>query len=166
MKSSLAAILAGALDGETVERDHQAWFREMFAPSVQAGVLPPAVLAGYRSAPVYIRGSRHVPPPSQAVLDCMEALFTSLKTEEHAGVRSVLGHFLFVSIHPYPDGNGRIARFIMNTMLVSGGYPWTVVRLARRQQYMDALERASVDHDIAPFATFVLDEMEAGPDAR
>ncbi|WP_317503891.1 Fic family protein [Idiomarina sp. HP20-50] len=37
-----------------------------------------------------------------------------------------------VYIHPYFDGNGRIGRFIMNLMLASGGYPWTVVPVERR----------------------------------
>ncbi|WP_366635422.1 Fic family protein [Aquisalimonas sp.] len=41
-------------------------------------------------------------------------------------MRAVLGHWLFGSIHPYPDGNGRMGRFTMNAMLASGGYPWTV----------------------------------------
>ena len=35
-------------------------------------------------------------------------------------------------LHPYPDGNGRIARFLMNAMLASGGYPWTVIRVEDR----------------------------------
>jgi Fic family protein len=40
-------------------------------------------------------------------------------------VRAVLGRWLFDYIHPYMDGNGRMARFLMNTMLASGGYPWS-----------------------------------------
>jgi Fic family protein len=42
-------------------------------------------------------------------------------------VRVVLGHFVFVYIHPYIDGNGRMGRFLMNLMLASGGYPWAVI---------------------------------------
>jgi hypothetical protein len=38
-----------------------------------------------------------------------------------AGVRVVLGHFIFVYIHPYMDGNGRMGRFLMNVMLAGGG---------------------------------------------
>ena len=36
-------------------------------------------------------------------------------------VRAVLGHFFFVYIHPYMDGNGRMGRFVLNAMLASGG---------------------------------------------
>jgi Fic family protein len=67
-------------------------------------------------------------------------------------VRVVLGHFFFVNIHPYIDGNGRMGRFLMNAMLASGGYPWTVVPLAQRSRYMSALETASMGRDIRPFA--------------
>jgi len=70
-------------------------------------------------------------------------------------VRVVLGHFLLVYIHPYMDGNGRIGRFLMNVMLASGGYPWTVIPVGDRNAYMSALERASVGEDIVPFADFV-----------
>lgn len=65
-----------------------------------------------------------------------------------------------VYIHPYMDGNGRIARFLMNMMLVSSGYPWTVISTDRRSEYMMSLEAASVDHNIAPFAEFIASQMQ------
>ena len=57
------------------------------------------------------------------------------------------------------DGNGRIGRFIMNSLFASGGYPWTIITVAHREQYMKALEKASVDQNIELFAKFVLMEM-------
>ena len=67
----------------------------------------------------------------------------------------VLGHFAFVYIHPFPDGNGRTARFLMNLMLASGGFPWTVIPVDQRDKYMRALESASVGQDIIPFTEFL-----------
>ncbi|MDE3253852.1 MAG: Fic family protein, partial [Bacteroidota bacterium] len=78
-----------------------------------------------------------------------------LAEEKVASVRAVLGHFIFVYIHPYMDGNGRMARFLMNLMLASGGFPWTVIPVQERDAYMDALEKASTNQDIAPFAAFI-----------
>ena len=49
----------------------------------------------------------------------------------------------------------RIGRFPMNVMLASGGYPWTIVPVDRRNDYISALESASVGQGIAPFATFL-----------
>ena len=81
-------------------------------------------------------------------------------------MRAVLGHHLFVFIHPYFDGNGRIGRFMANALLASGGYPWTVVRVSRRQQYMAAPEEASVRGDILPLTRFIAEEMGAEPVPR
>ena len=112
-------------------------------------------LAGYRRDPVYIRESKHVPLNREAVLDAMPAFFDLLCDETDPAVRMVLGHFVFVYIHPYMDGNGRMGRFLMNLMMAAGGYRWTVIPVTERKAYMAALEKASVGEDIAPFADFL-----------
>ena len=91
----------------------------------------------------------------------MPMLFELLANETEPAVRVVLGHFVFVYIHPYMDGNGRMGRFLMNVMLASGGYPWTIIPLERRNDYMTALEAASVRQDIRPFARFIGGLLEA-----
>lgn len=159
--TSLREILGGQPAPVVVNRDLATWYRALFSPSVQAGLLPAYALAGYRNRPVFIRGSEHVPPPHEAVPELVETLFELLATEPSAGVQAVLGHFFFVYIHPYSDGNGRIGRFIMNILLASGGYPWAVIRVENRKTYMTALENASVRHDITDFTRFVLVEMAA-----
>ena len=162
VEASIAKILAGANAGLVAAQDHRTWYRELFAPSVTAGILKPQDLAGYRGHPVFIRHASHVPPPVEAVRDMMPVLFELLESEPQACVRAVLGHFLFVFIHPYPDGNGRMGRFLMNAMMASGGYPWTVIELARRSDYMAALEEASSRGNIRPFAAFVAYSMAGG----
>lgn len=92
----------------------------------------------------------------------MPELFRLINEEPDPRVRAVLGHFMFVFIHPYMDGNGRIGRFILNAMLASGGYPWTVVPLEKRGEYMSALEKASVSGDISDF-TRLIAELVARP---
>lgn len=81
-------------------------------------------------------------------------MFDLLEREPEASVRAVLGHWLFGYVHPYPDGSGRTARFLMNAMLASGGYPWMVIRVEDRTAYLTALDRALIDMDIVPFAKF------------
>jgi hypothetical protein len=152
VKDTVSRVLQGTNAGEVAQADHGTWYREMFGPSVAAGILKPADLAGYRSGPVFIRQSMHVPPRSEAVRELMPAFFDLLREEREASVRVVLGHFFFVNVHPYFDGSGRMGRFLMNVMMASGGYPWTVVPLAQRTRYMTALEAASVGRDIRPFA--------------
>lgn len=111
---------------------------------------------------VYIQGSRHIPPPAHAITDLMEALFDLLAAEETPAVQAVLGHFVFVFIHPYSDGNGRMARFLMHALFARGGFPWTVIHLGSRERYMVALEEASINRNIVPFARCVREEMLGG----
>ena len=63
-----------------------------------------------------------------------------------------MGHFIFVFIHAYSDGNGRIARFLMNAMNAAAGFSWVVIPIERRSEYMESLIKASVGQDIAPFS--------------
>lgn len=155
VRESISKILDGKNSGIVTDEDHGDWYRELFAPSVTAGIIKASDLAGYRSHQVYISGSKHVPVNKDGVRDVMPALFELLKEEPEASVRAVLGHFIFVFIHPYMDGNGRMGRFLMNVMLASGGYPWTVIPVEERKRYMEALEKASTENNIKPFAEFL-----------
>jgi len=155
VKEDLVRIVKGENAGAVFRQGLARWYRALFAPSVRAGILEPADLAGYRNDQVYIRGALHVPPPKEAVRECMPVLFELLEAEPAPQVRAVLGHFLFVYIHPYMDGNGRLGRFLMNLMLASAGYVWTIVPVERRNEYMQALEQASSFGDVAPFAIFI-----------
>jgi hypothetical protein len=61
----------------------------------------------------------------------------------------------------------------MNVMLASAGYPWTVIRVDDRDEYLSTLETASVESDIKPFTDFLaervrwsMDSMEGEGDSR
>ena len=155
VKESIQKIIAGENPGALARTAHKDWYRELFQPTVAAGLIPASALAGYRNDAVYLRTSRYAPPRWEAVRDAMPELFDLLEKETEPGVRAVLGHWLFGYVHPYPDGNGRMARFLMNAMLASGGYPWTIVRVEDRDTYLKALDSASIDMDIKPFAKFI-----------
>jgi len=159
--ASVRKVLGGANPGEVADADHGDWYGEMFSPNVELGFVEAKDLAGYRSGQVYLSGALHVPLSPDAVRDAMPVFFELLSEETEASVRVVLGHFIFVYIHPYMDGNGRTGRFLMNLMLAAGGYPWTVIPVERRKDYMAALEAASSEQNIAPFADFLAGLVES-----
>jgi len=143
-----------------LHREFSKWYLALFSPAVTAGIIPAEQLAGFRNQAVYIRNARHIPPPHHAVRDCMETLFECLTNEEHPAVKAVLAHWLIGYIHPYIDGNGRIARFAMNALLVCYGYPWTIIHLKNRRTYLNALEKASIYGDIRDFGKLIVKEMQ------
>lgn len=136
------------------------WYTSLFSPCVAAGIIDESSLAGYRNRPVYIKLSRHVPPANEQLMDCMIALKECIAEEESYPVKAVLGHFFMGYIHPFVDGNGRTARFLMNYLFSVGGYEWVVIKQKNRNKYLTALESASIDKNIIPFANFILKEME------
>lgn len=155
VKTSVTKILEGENAGKVADSGHRAWYRELFAPSITIGLLKASDLAGYRNQQVYIKGSMHTPLNNDAVREAMPVLFELMENEPNAPVRAILGHFFFVYIHPYMDGNGRIARFLLNTQFISGGYDWMIIPLERREEYMAALEKASTKEDISAFVSFL-----------
>ena len=162
---ALKVDLAKALEsGEKIESTmfnlQSKLYQKMFLPSVQANILKPSDLIGYRDTAIYLKGSEHVPPPKEAVLDAMEKYFELLKEEDTVLSKAVLGHFIFGFIHPYVDGNGRISRFIMNSILVSNGLPWIIIKKDERARYMNALEQASNHDNILPFMEFVGEKVD------
>lgn len=155
VENSIKKVLAKQNPGKIFHQDHGKWYTALFSPSVTAKIITTSDLAGYRNHPVYIRNSMHVPPSFEAVRDLMPTLCDLLREEKEPAVRVVLGHFFFVYIHPYRDGNGRIARFLMNVMLAAGGYSWLVIPVETRAQYFAALEAASTQQNIKPFTQFL-----------
>ena len=130
----------------------------MFQPCITAGIIKASDLFGYRTGQVYIRGSKHTPLSPDAVRDAMPVLMELMEEEDNAIVRAILGHFFFVYIHPYMDGNGRTARFLMNVMLVTGGYSWRIVTVEERETYMSALEKASIEGDITDISKIIIQQ--------
>lgn len=159
VKADISRIVKGENPGRLVRATHRDWYRQLFEPCVSAGLVPAVALAGYRNDGVYLRTSRYVPPRWEVLRDAMPGLFDLLEKEPEPAVRAVLGHWLMGYLHPYPDGNGRLARFVMNAMLAAGGYPWMVIRVEDRAAYLAALDQASLDLNIAPFAQFLADRV-------
>jgi Fic family protein len=122
-----------------------------------------------RTVHVAISGSQHVPPPPADVAPLLHDLFDWYQTEGsrmHPVRCAAVFHHRFISIHPFTDGNGRTARLLMNLILMRNGYPPAIIKAdpARRTAYLDALEVASVQHDLLPFEVVVAQSVDESLD--
>ena len=131
------------------------YFR-LFKPSVDAGIIDRFDLVGFRNTKVYIRNSRYVPPSFEKVPDLMESFLYGIDRIKNPIIKSILAHYFFVTIHPYPDGNGRCGRLLMNYLLGASGYNWCTITKDKRERYFQTLQEGQINSDIIPFVDFIL----------
>ncbi len=120
---------------------------------ITQGILGPET-GRYRTVPVYIRNSMHVPANPVKVPDLMADFierFRERKVDEHPIRYAARAHIDLAGIHPFIDGNGRVSRMLVNLLLMRDGYPPALYTMTSRGEYMRTLEIAQYRGDIEPF---------------
>jgi Fic family protein len=124
----------------------------------------------YRSVKVEISGSQYQPPEAIAVPEAMEKFgqWLARKSGAEQGeqglgtidglLNAAVAHAWLVYIHPFADGNGRVARLLMNLMLMRHGYPIAIITKEDRLRYYDALEESQAS-DLSPFLALVAESV-------
>jgi Fic family protein len=108
-----------------------------------------------RTQNVRIAGVKKSPPDFSKVPKLMDDMIKNVvKMKAHQIIVAAYFHHKFVEIHPFSDGNGRVARLISNLLLMSSGYPPVVLRKEDRKKYYDYLKKADAGN-LGPFATFI-----------
>jgi Fic family protein len=79
------------------------------------------------------------------------------KNHIHPLILGSIFHFLFVSIHPFKDGNGREARLIHSFILLKSGYPIFAFDPERKFDYFNYLEKGR-ESDVIDFVRFIINE--------
>ena len=114
----------------------------------------------YRSVPVMILGSEHMPPQPFLLQKEMEEMMRFYNENREAMPPVQLAsemHQRLVYIHPFTDGNGRTSRLLMNLILLKHGYPIAILKgdAENRLKYYTALETASIEKDLTPFKNLI-----------
>jgi Fic family protein/DNA-binding Xre family transcriptional regulator len=116
----------------------------------------------YRSVPVLISGSKHVPPAPYLLDKLMEDYF--LFYEQNLGrlhpvILAAEMHERLVTIHPFIDGNGRTARLVMNLILWQNGFTTANIKGGKKSRlaYYNALEKVQLHQDATDFQELVVD---------
>jgi len=132
------------LTQETIQRLHEV---------VTKGLLLDA--GKYRTTTVRIVGSPTTPPDASKIVSLMETLLQKIQTEMgHPVCTAAFLHHEFVRIHPFIDGNGRVARLLTNLYLMQHGYPPIIVKKTDRKTYYQTLQQAD-QGDLSSFVRFL-----------
>ena len=125
--------------------------------------IEPGYAGRYRDVRVLITGSQYPVATPEKVQEEMDRLFEWVRTERdgyHPVEFAAQLHKRFVFIHPFKDGNGRVARLLMNLALIQDGYLPAVVPPILRGDYVSLLERAH--RDDGDFVEFIAErELES-----
>lgn len=124
---------------------------------IMKDILPHSEIGRYRKGEVRIAGSKHIPPPAYEVQPMMEEFVKTLNDnpDEYttAELATIMLHRL-VYIHPFYDGNGRIARLLANLVLIRRRYFPIIIQKTDRGKYLNHLEKAD-QGDYVPLVNFV-----------
>ena len=123
-------------------------------------ILMENILVGgvYRNVDVYISGAQHTPPSPNEMYRQVKDFYADLGWKAQALDPIALAawtHAEFVRIHPFPDGNVRTSRLLMNYQLLAQGFAPVSIAKENRLDYYNALEAYAVDGDLAPFTEMV-----------
>jgi len=121
----------------------------------------------YRNTPVSILGAEHKPPQAQEAYYLVKEFYNNL--EDYKGNSLELAAFThaeFVKIHPFPDGNGRTSRMMMNYQLVKNGFMPIYINNENKNEYFDALDEYAVKSDMEPFIKIIENNEELALNKR
>lgn len=115
----------------------------------------------YRNVDISIKGSNHTPPSYLKVYDRMKKYFDMINDANNDMYYNIaFAHLQLMKIHPFLDGNGRVARIVLNYELEKNGLKPIIISYAEKDHYFDLLEQFKVNKDINPFIGYIKEKQK------
>lgn len=113
----------------------------------------------YRNVDISLKGSNHTPPSHIKVYDRMKKYFNYCLEGPDDDLLKYIAycHLQLVKIHPFLDGNGRLARLVLNYYLLKYDFMPVIVTYEERHKYFKLLEEFKVNKNIDPFIIFLIE---------
>jgi len=121
-----------------VKKFHQLFYHRIDAESA----------GKYRKIKIFVTDAEHSFPNYDQVPQLMKKFILSiqeLRGKKHPVELAAIAHKDFVNIHPFVDGNGRVARLLMNLILLQEGYNIALISPVLRVQYLQAIKKSYRD---------------------
>jgi Fic family protein len=117
----------------------------------------------WRPVNIYIRGSKYNFPVWKDVPGLIKELlqwYEQNKDKLHPVELAAIFHARLVTIHPFADGNGRMARLLMNYILQLHGFPFTDISFSKRNEYFSTQEEGHFGK-YQSFVKFLVNEIKS-----
>lgn len=142
------------LKNKEITEDHIITMHNLFYSEIE-----PDYAGKYRDMNVIITGSSYPVTDYKNIQIEMKNLLKWIKEKRHQYHTvefAALLHKKFVFIHPFKDGNGRVARLLMNTVLIQDGYLPAIIPPILRNEYISLLAH-KIDK---PFLEFIAERVK------
>ncbi len=147
---------------EITKNDIKKWHKVIMSNldnSSNSGVFRKEMSAIFNSAGIAI----YMPPPPSIIPKLIDSLleYINSSSEQFIPIRACLSHYSFEKIHPFLDGNGRVGRLLIQSVLKQGGY-WMKGLISveeyldnHRSTYYQVLENS--EKDVTGYLEFMLE---------
>ncbi len=134
---------------------------EEFLKDVHEALLKDISVGGlYRNVDIKVRGSNYTPCTYLKVYDRMGKFIYDINNFEGSDLElAAYTHLQLSKIHPFLDGNGRLARLMLNYQLIKLGYLPILINTKEREVYFNTLEEFKVNKTSEPFMSFLMDHL-------
>jgi len=150
----------------TTVEDVRRVYDELLEREIETESLPDGTIFRKGTVSVYRRSGKSEPIhaglyPERAITDGMTTLLLYLNADMMSYVKIAIAHYYFGYIHPFYDGNGRLARFISSSLLFSAKDEFLALKISsvfkeQRQQYDAMFELTNGERNKGDMTPFVL----------